>query len=92
MTRAVTIHTGPHPFPLADGTALILDGRTGRVLVDPDEATIEDYTRRRVDHQALDRQLLRYVPLPAETRDGRPTTAASATAGCSTRIFSISAG
>ena len=55
---------------LADGTLLILDGRRGTVLIDPDEAAIAEYTKRAEDYRVLDRQLLRYVPLPAETRDG----------------------
>jgi phosphotransferase system enzyme I (PtsI) len=55
---------------LVDGTALILDGRSGRVIVDPDTQTIAEYTERRADQQVLERRLLRYAPLPAETRDG----------------------
>lgn len=55
---------------LADGTPLILDGRTGRVLVEPDSTTIAEYRKRRSDLIELDRRLLRYVELPAETRDG----------------------
>ncbi len=55
---------------LADGTMLVIDGRSGAVLIDPDEERVAEYTKRRADHQTLDRQLLRYVPLPAETRDG----------------------
>ncbi len=55
---------------LADGVSLIVDGRSGRVLVGPDAETVADYSKRRADYQTLDRQLLRYVPLPAETRDG----------------------
>ena len=55
---------------LTDGTTLILDGRGGLVIVDPDEEAQREYAQRRADHQSFERRLLRYVPLPAETRDG----------------------
>ncbi len=55
---------------IADGDLLIVDGHRGRVLIDPDPATVAEHRKRRVDFQALSRRLLRYVDLPAETRDG----------------------
>ena len=55
---------------LPDGTDLVLDGRAGVVIVEPDPATVAEYTKRRADSAELDRNLLRYAPLPAETRDG----------------------
>lgn len=55
---------------IADGDLLIVDGHRGRVLVDPDPATVAEYRKRLADLQALSRRLLRYVDLPAETRDG----------------------
>ena len=55
---------------LADGTPLVVDGRTGRVIVDPPAEIVVEYTKRRADDQVLERHLLRYVPLPAETIDG----------------------
>jgi phosphotransferase system enzyme I (PtsI) len=55
---------------LADGTTLILDGRTGRVIVDPDPSTIAEYEKRVADLAQVSRELLRYVDLPAETKDG----------------------
>ena len=55
---------------LADGVTLILDGRTGRVIVDPDATTIAEYEKQLADLQALSRELMRYVDLPAETKDG----------------------
>ena len=55
---------------IADGELLIVDGHRGRVLVDPDPATVAEHRKRLVDLQALSRRLLRYVDLPAETRDG----------------------
>jgi phosphotransferase system enzyme I (PtsI) len=55
---------------LADGTTLVLDGRTGRVLVDPDASTIAEYRKQLADLEQGSRELLRYVDLPAETKDG----------------------
>ena len=55
---------------LADGVTLILDGRTGRVIVDPDPTTIAEYQKQLADLKALSRELFRYVDLPAETKDG----------------------
>ena len=55
---------------IADGDLLIVDGHRGRVLIDPDPATVADHRKRLADLQTLSRRLLRYVDLPAETRDG----------------------
>jgi len=55
---------------LTDGTTLVVDGRAGKVLVDPDTDTVAEYEQLRSHYIALERQLLRYVDLPAETRDG----------------------
>jgi len=55
---------------LVDGVTLILDGRTGRVLVDPDASTIAEYRKQIADLKAVSRELLRFVDLPAETKDG----------------------
>jgi len=55
---------------LTDGTVLIVDGSAGRVLIDPSPDTIAEYERRRDQRAMFERQLLRYVDLPAETKDG----------------------
>jgi phosphotransferase system enzyme I (PtsI) len=55
---------------LADGVMLVVDGRTGRVLVDPDESTIAEYRKQVADLAAVTRELMRFVDLPAETKDG----------------------
>jgi phosphotransferase system enzyme I (PtsI) len=55
---------------LADGVTLILDGRTGRVIVDPDPSTIAEYRKQITDLAAVSRELMRFVDLPAETKDG----------------------
>lgn len=55
---------------LADGVQVVLDGSAGRILVAPDPETIAEYEKRRSDTEQLERRLLQYAPLPAETRDG----------------------
>jgi hypothetical protein len=50
----------------ADGVTLIVDGRTGRVIVDPDAGTIAEYASA-ADMKALPGCLRRS---PAETKDG----------------------
>ncbi len=55
---------------VADGVTLIVDGRTGRIIVDPGPDTIAEYRKQLSDFRALTRELLRYVDLPAETTDG----------------------
>jgi phosphotransferase system enzyme I (PtsI) len=55
---------------IADGTLLLVDGRTGALFVDPGPGILEEYRKQRLDLQAMARDLLRYADLPAETRDG----------------------
>jgi phosphotransferase system enzyme I (PtsI) len=55
---------------LSDGVTLVLDGRTGRVLVDPDQNTIAEYRKQIADLLVVSRELMRFVDLPAETKDG----------------------
>ena len=55
---------------LSDGMTLILDGRNGRIHVDPAPEIVAEYEKQLSDYRALARDLLRYVDLPAETRDG----------------------
>jgi phosphotransferase system enzyme I (PtsI) len=55
---------------LADGVTVIVDGRTGRVVIDPDPSTIAEYEKQLADMKALSKELMRYVDLPAETKDG----------------------
>ena len=55
---------------IADGDQLVVDGHRGRVLINPDPSTIAEHRKRLADFEALSLQLLRYVDLPAETRDG----------------------
>ncbi len=52
------------------GDLLVVDGCTGVVRVNPDTATLEQCRQQREEYLALERELLRYTDLPAETRDG----------------------
>src|SRR3990167_8836092 len=56
---------------------LIVDGTTGVVIVNPDEATRKTYEDLRARLQALDQTLLQLKDLPAETQDGRRVTLAA---------------
>jgi len=49
---------------------LIIDGYAGTVIINPDEATSEEYVERRRQIRLLEREVLKYATLPAETRDG----------------------
>jgi phosphotransferase system enzyme I (PtsI) len=55
---------------IEDGLTLIIDGRTGLVLVEPDAASVREYERRRSQRFELAQRMLRFAALPAETRDG----------------------
>ncbi|MBI4227580.1 MAG: phosphoenolpyruvate--protein phosphotransferase [Candidatus Omnitrophica bacterium] len=50
---------------------LIIDGTTGVVIVNPDEATRKTYDELRTRLQAIDQTLLQLKDLPAQTPDGR---------------------
>ena len=53
-----------------DGALLALDGRTGRVQIEPGPEVVAEFEQRRRNLVLMARHLLRYVDLPAETRDG----------------------
>jgi phosphotransferase system enzyme I (PtsI) len=55
---------------IADGSVLIVDGRTGQILIDAGEPAVAEFRKERERIGQLERELLRYVDLPAETRDG----------------------
>lgn len=49
---------------------MIVDGYTGKVIIDPEPATIERYKQRKEELEAQRAQLGALRDLPAETRDG----------------------
>ena len=52
------------------GDLLIIDGYGGMVIINPDEAISEEYIEKRKQIKLLEREVLKYATLPAETRDG----------------------
>lgn len=52
------------------GELVILDGRRGKVIVDPDEATLKLYRQRQKEFVKYQKGLDELVTLPAETLDG----------------------
>jgi phosphotransferase system enzyme I (PtsI) len=53
-----------------EGDLLIIDGYGGTVIVNPDEETSREYIEKRERIGSLEREVLKYAALPAETRDG----------------------
>lgn len=53
-----------------DGTILIVDGDTGRVIVNPDEDDISYYEERRRQREKVKNSILKEAYLPAVTLDG----------------------
>jgi phosphotransferase system enzyme I (PtsI) len=52
------------------GRTVIVDGTVGRVIVDPDAATLAEYDARRAELEADREQLRTLIELPASSRDG----------------------
>ncbi|NIS62292.1 MAG: phosphoenolpyruvate--protein phosphotransferase [Proteobacteria bacterium] len=52
------------------GDLLIIDGYAGTVIINPDEAISREYIEKRKQIRFLEREVLKYAALPAETRDG----------------------
>jgi len=52
------------------GDLLIIDGYAGTVIINPDEAISGEYIEKRKQIRFLEREVLKYAALPAETRDG----------------------
>jgi len=55
---------------ITSGDMVIVDGLSGLVIVDPDQATLDLYERRRREYEAQQAQVIRCAHLPAETIDG----------------------
>ena len=53
-----------------DGVAVIVDGLSGEVVVDPDQETFQSSLRRKQHYEYVEYELLKTAPLPAVTRDG----------------------
>jgi phosphotransferase system enzyme I (PtsI) len=59
---------------VADGEMIIIDGIEGVVIVDPAESTIKAYQHKQQHYRYLERELLKYSSLNAETQDGHHLT------------------
>ena len=59
---------------VAMGAELWVDGTAGVVVVEPDEATRAEASRRAASYEALEQRLLSESHLPAETLDGHAVT------------------
>lgn len=59
---------------LQDEQTVIVDGTTGRILVDPDRSDLKDYRRHRREQLAHSRELHKITETPAITRDGEVIT------------------
>jgi phosphotransferase system enzyme I (PtsI) len=52
------------------GDPLLIDGETGEVVINPTEAVSQSFLKRKRRTRAIEREILKYASLPAETRDG----------------------
>jgi len=55
---------------LLDGTAVIVDGLTGTVFVEPDQETFQASLYRKQQYEYVEYELLKTASLPSVTRDG----------------------
>ncbi|MBP1752688.1 MAG: phosphoenolpyruvate--protein phosphotransferase [Geobacteraceae bacterium] len=55
---------------LSNGDPVIIDGKNGVVIVNPDEQTFRDYLQNKQYYEYQERELLKLRDLPAETVDG----------------------
>nr|WP_321259524.1 phosphoenolpyruvate--protein phosphotransferase [uncultured Pseudodesulfovibrio sp.] len=53
-----------------DGDLVIIDGLAGKIIVNPTESELEDYTERAAKFETYSRKIKRQCHLPAETFDG----------------------
>jgi phosphotransferase system enzyme I (PtsI) len=52
------------------GDLLIIDGETGEVVINPTEEVSQSFLERKRRIRSMEREILKYASLPAETRDG----------------------
>jgi phosphotransferase system enzyme I (PtsI) len=57
--------------PLLDGSPVIVDGLTGRVIINPDRETFLDNLQRKRRYEYCELELLKLRDLPPQTLDGR---------------------
>jgi phosphotransferase system enzyme I (PtsI) len=59
---------------VSGGDTIIVDGNRGVLILNPDDETLERYTRLRTSFQSFESALDELKELPAETKDGTPVT------------------
>jgi phosphotransferase system enzyme I (PtsI) len=59
---------------VAGRETIIIDGTEGVVIVDPSQSTIKAYQNKQQHYRYLERELLKYSTLSAETQDGHHLT------------------
>jgi phosphotransferase system enzyme I (PtsI) len=59
---------------VAGGETIIIDGTEGKVIVDPSRSTVKAYQLKQQQYRYLERELLKYSTLYAETQDGHHLT------------------
>ncbi len=52
------------------GDLLIIDGETGQVVINPTDEVSQSFLERKRRVRSVEREILKYASLPAETRDG----------------------
>jgi phosphotransferase system enzyme I (PtsI) len=52
------------------GDLLIIDGETGEMVINPTEEVSQSFLERKRRTKLIEREILKYASLPAETRDG----------------------
>ncbi len=52
------------------GDLLVIDGESGEVIINPTEEVSQSFLERKKRIKAVEREVLKYANLPAETRDG----------------------
>ena len=56
---------------IKDGDLIVVDGEEGIIIINPDEATLNDYVVRRKDFFESKNQLLKYATMKSTTLDGK---------------------
>jgi phosphotransferase system enzyme I (PtsI) len=59
---------------ITSGDTIIVNGQSGVVIINPDEATLEEHRKYEARHVQIERDLDRMRDLPAKTRDGTEIT------------------
>ncbi len=70
MEIPAVVGVGNFLHQIRSGAEVIVDGHLGRIIVDPDETTLERYLQRRRARQSIAEQLRELRDLPATTSDG----------------------